>query len=75
MECAICKKPLREEDASDYQGKKLCEDCYIEALSPSPHWGTASPPREGLACQVRAVAEGRDDPAHRACNPSHGLAT
>ncbi|MBP1626978.1 MAG: hypothetical protein H6Q00_1453 [Holophagaceae bacterium] len=39
MECAICKKSIQENDASDFQGKKLCEDCYIEALSPSPTLG------------------------------------
>lgn len=35
MLCQRCQKPVSEEDARSYSGEILCEDCYMDALSPS----------------------------------------
>ena len=35
MKCDKCKKNIKEEDARDSYGQTLCEDCYIETLSPA----------------------------------------
>ncbi len=34
MECNICKDPIPEGEECQYNGKVICEDCYIETLSP-----------------------------------------
>ncbi len=34
MECQRCKTSLKEEEAYDYHGKTLCEDCYIYVTNP-----------------------------------------
>ena len=35
MNCTTCKAPIAPEEAREHQGKTLCEDCYIDALSPA----------------------------------------
>ncbi|WP_005037700.1 hypothetical protein [Holophaga foetida] len=39
MECEICKQKLTEDDACDLHGKKVCEDCFIEANAPTKSCG------------------------------------
>jgi hypothetical protein len=34
MVCARCAGPVAAADAREYSGRMLCEDCYLEALSP-----------------------------------------
>jgi hypothetical protein len=34
MECSRCGIHLEEEETREHAGQTLCEDCYIEALSP-----------------------------------------
>lgn len=34
MLCQKCERPVSEEDARTYSGQILCEDCYMDALSP-----------------------------------------
>lgn len=34
MNCTTCQTPIAEGDERDHQEKTLCEDCYMEALSP-----------------------------------------
>jgi predicted HTH transcriptional regulator len=34
MECNICKDSIPEGDECKHNGKVICEDCYIESLSP-----------------------------------------
>jgi|UniRef100_A0A7C3V426 predicted HTH transcriptional regulator len=34
MECARCHASLDAEECREYEGKKLCEDCYLEAVNP-----------------------------------------
>ena len=35
MNCDKCGTSMREGDDRDYYGKVLCEDCYMDALSPT----------------------------------------
>ena len=35
MECEKCNSPLAQADACQHLGKTLCEDCYMDALSPT----------------------------------------
>lgn len=35
MECEKCRQPLRQEEGREHHGKIICEDCYIDALSPA----------------------------------------
>jgi hypothetical protein len=35
MECEKCGAAVKEGDERDYYGKTLCEDCYMDALSPT----------------------------------------
>lgn len=34
MKCELCTATIDEGDEREYQGKTLCEDCYIDVLSP-----------------------------------------
>lgn len=34
MHCQKCEKQISENEKSVYRGQILCEDCYIDALSP-----------------------------------------
>ena len=34
MKCEHCNCTLTTEDTKEHLGRKLCEDCYMEALSP-----------------------------------------
>jgi hypothetical protein len=34
MECDRCGTRLEAGESREYSGKKLCEDCYLEALNP-----------------------------------------
>jgi predicted HTH transcriptional regulator len=34
MECARCKQLIPEGEECNYNGKVLCEDCYIQAIEP-----------------------------------------
>ncbi len=35
MLCKKCQRPLEPEDAREHAGSLLCEDCYMDALSPA----------------------------------------
>ena len=35
MKCERCGTPIPDGDEMEYQGKNLCEDCYMDALSPA----------------------------------------
>lgn len=39
MECEMCKAKMDEQDACDLNGKKVCEDCFIAANSPTKGCG------------------------------------
>jgi len=39
MECEICKQKMAEDEACELHGKKVCEDCFIEANSPTKGCG------------------------------------
>lgn len=34
MECSKCNTPLNDTNRNDHLGQTLCDDCYMEALSP-----------------------------------------
>ena len=34
MECDKCKDPIESGDEREHNGRVLCEDCYMDALSP-----------------------------------------
>jgi hypothetical protein len=34
MKCEKCEAEIKENEERDYYGKTLCEDCYMDALSP-----------------------------------------
>jgi hypothetical protein len=35
MLCGKCQRPLDPEDVREHGGRSLCEDCYMDALSPA----------------------------------------
>lgn len=35
MKCESCGNIVKEQDCRELQGKIICEDCYMEALSPA----------------------------------------
>jgi hypothetical protein len=35
MKCEKCDKPIDSEEAREHNGVTLCEDCYMDALSPA----------------------------------------
>ena len=35
MECEKCSKQINQGDEMIYKGKTMCEDCYIDTLSPT----------------------------------------
>ncbi|MBU1274657.1 MAG: MarR family transcriptional regulator [Proteobacteria bacterium] len=35
MLCEQCNSPMEPEEEREFGGRKLCEDCYIDALSPA----------------------------------------
>ena len=35
MECEKCNKQIKQGEEMNYKGKTLCEDCYIDTLSPT----------------------------------------
>ncbi len=35
MLCEKCQSPMEPDEAREYGGRTLCEDCYIDALSPA----------------------------------------
>ena len=35
MDCDKCKNNIKKDEANDLYGQTLCEDCYIESLSPA----------------------------------------
>jgi hypothetical protein len=35
MECAKCKDLIEQGEEREWQGRVLCEDCYMDALSPA----------------------------------------
>jgi len=49
MECDICKQSMTEEDACTFQGKQVCEDCFIEANSPVKSCGAGIGASEGAS--------------------------
>ncbi len=34
MKCELCSSEIESGEERDHQGRTLCEDCYIDALSP-----------------------------------------
>jgi hypothetical protein len=34
MQCDRCKKDIEKGDAQEFHGQTLCEDCYMDVLSP-----------------------------------------
>lgn len=34
MECSRCKQPIPEGESCNFNGKILCEDCYVQAVEP-----------------------------------------
>ncbi len=50
MRCDSCHSPMEPDEAREYAGKKLCEDCYIDAISPAKTcdpWATYTASRLG----------------------------
>jgi len=35
LKCARCSKPIDSEEAREHNGRTLCEDCYMDVLSPA----------------------------------------
>jgi len=35
MNCEKCKNVIEEQDGREFHGQMICEDCYIDALSPA----------------------------------------
>ena len=35
LKCDQCEKPIDSEEAREHNGRTLCEDCYMDALSPT----------------------------------------
>ena len=35
MQCQKCQHDITENESFTYQGENLCEDCYLDALSPA----------------------------------------
>ena len=60
MKCAVCGKEIPADEVHEYNGKTLCEDDYIEAISPEKHcdpWATYLASRESGATGVSALSE------------------
>lgn len=35
MKCDRCNSQIQENDVKEYAGRRLCEDCYMDVLSPA----------------------------------------
>ncbi len=50
MNCERCGRAVEPEEVREYAGQKLCEDCYMDALSPArtcDPWATYTASRLG----------------------------
>jgi predicted HTH transcriptional regulator len=60
MKCAVCGKEIPADEVHEYKGKTLCEDDYIEAISPEKHcdpWATYLASRESGATGVASLSD------------------
>ena len=58
MKCNKCGAPMKEGEERDYYGQSLCEDCYMDALSPAracDPWAVYT--AKSLSSQEDAVSE------------------
>ncbi len=50
MQCARCQAEMDADDAREFAGQQICEDCYMDALSPAKScdpWATYTASRLG----------------------------
>lgn len=50
MLCEKCNSPMEPDEVREFAGRRLCEDCYIDALSPAKTcdpWATYTASRLG----------------------------
>ena len=60
MKCSRCGKEIPADEVHTFQGKTLCEDDYIEAISPEKHcdpWATYLSSREAGATGVATLSD------------------
>ena len=60
MKCNRCSKEIPADEIHSHLGHTLCEDCYIEAISPEKHcdpWATYLASRESGATGVSALSD------------------
>ncbi len=60
MKCSRCSKEIPADEIHSHQGQTLCEDCYIEAISPEKHcdpWATYLSSRERGASGVAVLSD------------------
>ena len=60
MKCAVCGKEIPADEVHEFRGKTLCEDDYIDAISPEKHcdpWATYLASRESGATGVSALSD------------------
>jgi len=60
--CERCKANVTEEEIHEYRGQKLCDDCYMDVLSPAKacdpwavHAAKSFVGREGQAPMLNSV--------------------
>ena len=60
MKCSRCGKEIPPDEVHSYQGQSLCEDDYIDAISPEKHcdpWATYLSTREKGATGIAALSD------------------
>ena len=60
MKCNRCSKEIPADEIHSYLGHTLCEDCYIEAISPEKHcdpWATYLSSRERGTTGIAALSD------------------
>ena len=60
MKCSRCGQEIPANEAHSHQGQSLCEDCYIEVISPEKHcdpWATYLSSRESGATGVSSLSD------------------
>lgn len=60
MKCDVCGKEIPSDEVHTYQGRNLCEDDYIEAISPEKHcdpWATYLSGRERGTIGIKSTED------------------
>ncbi len=60
MKCSHCGKEIPADELHSHQGQTLCEDCYIEGISPEKHcdpWATYLSSRERGTIGIKSTED------------------